>query len=69
MGGRNGRICPFSPILATYSRHGNGMDMGEMLLSFISLYHGHERKSIWEEKCPRNQREAANFRVYEMSYT
>ena len=31
------------------------MDLGEMLLTVVSLHHDHEKKTIWEEKYSSNQ--------------
>ena len=58
-------IYSFSPIftILTPWELENGMDLGEMLLHVITVYHGHQKKTIEEEKYTWKQREVANFLI------
>ena len=64
-------ISPISPILTIFTpmKIENGMYLGEMLLSVISLYHDHERKRYGKKNALEIKERQLIFVFCEISYT
>ena len=63
--GENEKIRPFLPPMEVE----NGMNLGEMLLSVISLYHGHEKKRYGKKNALEIKERQPIFVFYEIFYT